>query len=211
MRIAPAKVEAIKASHKLTTQQQVFVDKLADANIPVGYWFLTMAKFAGSEAIKTSATEYIANIKEHYAAGHHICFAGTYGIGKTYAISSILKTALIGGSTAYYTSLPEMSHMMTSRERDRYLDLCIRSDFLGLDEIDGRHFASTDEAQSFFGAMIEKVIRSRVQNQLPIIMATNHKNPAAAFVGQHGKVIESLLAPSCKVITAIGLDHRKKA
>lgn len=210
MKVAEAKVEAVKASRKLTTQQQVFVDKLAEANIPVGYWFLPMSKFAGSEAIKLAANDYIENLKPHYAAGHNICFAGNYGIGKTYAICSILKSALIGGSTAYYTSLPEMSHMMTSKERDRYLNMCIRSDFLGLDEIDARHFSASDEAQSFFGSMIEKVVRSRIQNQLPLILATNQKNPAAAFAGQHGRVIESLLSPSCKVVTGLGLDFRKK-
>jgi DNA replication protein DnaC len=217
MRISEERAAEIKKARNLTVSQQVFVDKMAAANIPVAYWFLPFSSFSGSDDIKTAVAAYMGTAESNYSAlvekcqsGKGICFAGNYGVGKTYAICSILKTALLAGKTVYYTSLPEMSTMLTSRDKDAYLSNCIKSEFLAIDEMDSRHYSSSEEAQNFFGSMVEKIIRSRVQNRLPLLIGTNHKSPVLAFSGQHSRVLDSLLSQTCDVVVALGKDYRKK-
>jgi DNA replication protein DnaC len=165
MKIAEAKVAAFKQQHQLNYLEESFVDSMARANIPVTYWLLPFSKFQGPTEIKDVTEKYIGTLKERYLNGSNLCFAGNYGVGKTYAISSILKSALRCNYTAYYTSIPDLPLYATGPQKDQYLDLCMRSDFLGLDELDGRHFSQTEEAQAFFGAIVEKILRYRVQIQ----------------------------------------------
>jgi len=210
VRIPPNKAQAFKEQHKLTMQQHQFVDAMADANIPVAYWLLPMSSFVGSDDIKSTVIQYVTQLKINYNDGTGFIFAGPYGVGKTYGMCSVLKSALRAGHTAYYTSITDMSLYLGSRQtRDEYLRLCTKTDFLAFDEIDSRHIPTSDEARSFFGSAVEKIIRERVQNKLPTLFATNHESLKPVFDGQYGRAILSLLAPVSKTVTALGQDYRQ--
>ena len=193
------------------TRREQLIDAMADSNIPVGYWFLPMSKFEGPPNVKKVVELYKSEIGTNYDSGKGLCFTGQYGTGKTYSISSILKHALINGYSAYYTTLLDLGHYMSDfKYSDSFYHTATRCDFLALDEIDSRHFSDSDDAQRFFGSNLERVVRYRTQNKLPILIATNNSNLKEVFVGQYSRVLDSLIAQSLKVVPALGKDFRKK-
>jgi len=188
------------------------IDKLADANIPVIYWTLKMKDFIGPLNLKNITTDYISSLQGNYANGLGICFVGSYGTGKSTAGCAILKNALMHGYSAYYTTLTDMiSYMMDFDTKSEFSSLTTRTDFLFIDEVDSRHFSSSDEAQKVFGSNFERVIRYRVQNQLPTIIASNNSSLEEVFSGQYSRVVESLTSSTVTVVPSLGKDIRKGA
>lgn len=189
-------------------KKQMFVDMMADSNIPVRYWFLKFKDFAGSPLIKEDTQKYIEDIKNNFLNGQNLCFVGTYGTGKTYSICSIMKKALMHGFSTYYTSLTDIvTYSMDYQYKNEFAIKTTRCDFLAIDEVDSRHMSESEEAQRLFGSAFEKIIRYRVQNALPVLIATNNASLDDVFSGQHKRVIESL-GSSLKVVAAVGKDFR---
>jgi len=211
MKIPKNKVIEFKEAEKLSAAAHQFIDQLSEANIPVTYWKLPMSKFVGSEDISKNVLGYVADIKRNYSEGKGLVFAGPYGVGKTYGLCSILKSAIRQGWTAYYTSLPDVSMYATSKlYREDYMRACMKSDFLVIDEMDARHMKDSEDAKNFFGSLIEKILRERTQNLLPTFFATNHDSLEPVFNGQHARAVSSLLAPCTCSIVVLGQDFRKK-
>lgn len=188
-----------------------FIDAMAASNIPANYWFLKFSTFHGSEHIKKYTVAYVSDMKANFKKGEGLCFAGNLGTGKTMAICSILKTALKNSYTAYYTTLSDLPHYFMDRKySDEYFDLCSRSDFLAIDEVDARHISSSEESNKLFATFFERIIRYRLQNSLPMLLGTNHPDLTGIFKGQHLKAIDSLLSQKIKLVPALGKDFRKK-
>jgi DNA replication protein DnaC len=189
-------------------KKQMFVDLMADSNIPIKYWFLKLKDFSGSPIIKDATQNYIDNLKDNFLNGQSLCFVGTYGTGKTYSICSIMKKALISGFSAYYTSLTDIvTYSMDYQYKNEFAIKTTQCDFLAIDEVDSRHMSDSDEAQRLFGSAFEKIIRYRTQNALPTLIATNNSSLEEVFSGQHKRVVESL-GSSLKVVAALGKDFR---
>lgn len=188
--------------------QRQFVDKMADASIPVLYWSLKMSDFSGATSIKTAVDLYIGKLGENFKLGKNLCLSGTLGTGKTYSLTNILKSALAKDFSAYYVSLPELVGLLTNpATKHSAADFLSGVDFLAIDEVDSRHIAQSDAAQDFYGASFEKILRTRLQNLLPTLMATNNASLDEAFNRQFKKTVESLSA-SCIMVAAFGKDHR---
>lgn len=188
-----------------------FVDKLADANVPAGYWFLKMKDFRGPVNLKNATQKYISNLGDNFSQGNCICFTGTLGTGKTYSSCAVLKRALMLDYDAYYTTLTDLVFYLTDYElKKQYYSRVSRADFLCIDEIDSRHLGDSEQAEGFFGRTFERIIRYRLQNQLPIILATNNAGLEEAFAGQFKKVVESLSRASTIVVPALGPDYRMR-
>lgn len=188
-----------------------FIELMADANIPTAYWFLKMSNFKGPENVRQAVKEYKENIDQNYLQGKGLCFTGQYGTGKTYSICALLKNALIRDYTAYYTSLLDVGHYMTNfKYSDKFYHLVTRCDFLAIDEVDSRHFSDSDDAQRYFGSNLERIVRYRAQNNLPILIGTNNASLKEVFTGQYSRVIDSLLNQAAAVVPALGKDYRKK-
>ena len=186
----------------------MFIDLMADANIPSKYWFLKFADFKGAPNIKTTVEKYVENLNSNFLQGQSLCFVGTYGTGKTYSIAYLLKMAMINNFTAYYTSLTDVvNYSLDFSWRDIYFNKVMKSDFLAIDEVDSRHISSSEEAQKLFGSSFEKIIRYRTQNALPTLIATNNSSLDEVFTGQYKRVVESL-SSSMTVVAALGKDIR---
>lgn len=192
------------------TKKSQMIESLADANIPVVYWFLKMKDFKGPKNLKDKTIEYITKIEERYMSGNGLCLVGTYGTGKTTAACAVLKNALIKGYTAYYTTLNDLISGLTDYStKTEFYWTVTKADFLCIDEVDSRHFSDSDEAHAMFGSNFERVIRYRTQNNLPIIVASNNASIEEVFTGQWRRVVDSLL-DSSEVVPALGKDVRKK-
>jgi len=190
---------------------RTFIDSMADASIPEAYWLLSYKDFSGHKSIKEGTESYIANINENYRGGKSLCYAGSLGTGKTMSATTIMKSALKHGYTAYYTTLSDMAFYLTDNTyKTTFYHKLIGTDFLCVDEVDSRHFADTENSENFFGRSFERVFRYRVQNRMPIVFATNHSSLNEAFTGQFRKVFDSIGSESVKTINAIGTDYRAK-
>lgn len=187
-----------------------FIDLLAEANIPVSYWFLQLKDFKGSEHIKNTTIGYIANMADNFNDGKNLIYMGQYGVGKTYAICSLLKSALIKKYSVYYTSMLDLVHYLSDYTTQKmFYGILVNVDILAIDEVDSRHFSNSDQAQQYFGSSLERIIRYRQQNKLPTLIASNNNDVSEIFTGQYKKVIDSLLSVSTEIVPAIGKDFRK--
>lgn len=186
-----------------------FIDLMAEANIPCAYWELSYRNFSGAPNIKVAVEDYAKNIDENFASGKCIAFAGTMGTGKTFSLCTLMKQIILKEYTTYYTSMSDMMMYLTDPQHKRDFHRLVSSvDFLCIDEVDSRHFASSDLSESFAGRTFERVIRHRIQNRLPMLIATNEARLENAFTGEFKKVVESLASINTTVVPALGKDYR---
>ena len=185
------------------------VDRLAEANIPVNYWFFKMQNYKEGEA-KKAILAYIEDIENKLSSGTGLCLAGSYGTGKTTGLCSVLKNAIFRNYTAYYTTMNDLIfYLMDYNTKDEYHYLVTKCQFLVIDEVDARHFSNSEEAQKVLGSNFEKIVRYRIQNSLPVLVGTNHASLEEAFSGQYRRVIESLMLAKMQTVSVLGKDQRK--
>jgi DNA replication protein DnaC len=185
------------------------IQRYYDANIPVDYWFRDMGKFKGSKTLNKTYNEVIKSVDNAYSDGTRICFAGQYGIGKTMICACILKRVVeTGRYSALYVNLTDIVNLLTSQSSDKLeaRKMLLSVDFLVVDEFDNR-FMGTENAADLFGRMLEPVLRSRIQNQLPLFLCTNSPNVAASFTGSLRASIESLMK-TVRIVPVLDKDHR---
>jgi len=193
-----------------TTKIHRMIDKMSDANIPAGYWFLTMDKFEGSPKLKEIVDDYVANLQNYYMEGRSICLAGNQGTGKTMSSICILKEALKKDFSAYYTTAADMLSDLSDKETSSIRSHLKNVDFLVIDELDSRFFTS-DSMREFFSGKYELIFRHRAHNQLPTILCTNEtQDILRVFYGPGVQSIDSLNNQYLKVYPVVGKDFRKR-
>jgi DNA replication protein DnaC len=182
--------------------------RYSEANIPVRYWELEMNNFSGDDVLKKHYEDVVKDLKKTYQKGTGLCFAGSFGLGKTMVCSNILKRAVEKGFSALYVTLTDIVSVSTSNERYEARNELISVDFLVIDEFDPRYMGNTDTASDFFGRIVEDIFRTRSQNCLPTFMCTNSQSLTDAF---HGTIKESIssLMNEVNTIIVLGSDHRK--
>jgi DNA replication protein DnaC len=184
------------------------VDKMAEAEIPVDYWFRRMKDFYGDVNFKNVILEYVNDISGQYSNGLVHCFAGPRGTGKTFSACQILKESIKKGYTSYYITMIDAVSKLLSSESHQFRKFLKQCDFLVLDEVDQRFFPSQG-SQDLYGNHFEYMIRTRTQNKLPTIMCTNSEDISQIFGGEFKRSFESLNAQFVKVLRAGGKDVRK--
>lgn len=192
----------------------IAINRYAESNIPIEYWSLKMERdFKGDARLLAKYEEYTKDMKESYINGTSICFAGGHGLGKTMTITCILKKASQKGFTCLYTTLSDIVSVLTQGGgEDKFLarrELAL-VDFLAIDEFDPR-FMPSENAADLYARSLESVFRTRSQNKLPTLMATNSPNPIESFSGPLRASIDSLMKGYLKVFAvAPGRDFRKE-
>lgn len=193
------------------TKIYALIDKMEEANIPVGYWFLTMDQFKGSPKLQEIVEGYIANLKANYMDGKSICLAGSQGTGKTMSSICILKSALKQGFSVHYTTASDMLSELTDFKNSHDARQTLRTtDFLLIDELDSRFFTS-DSVKELFSGIYENIFRYRAHNQLPTIICTNETEGILnVFFGAGRQSIDSLNNQYLKIYPIVGKDYRKQ-
>lgn len=146
-----------------------------------------------------------------YINGLSFCLAGTHGVGKTLTVTNILKSIIAKKFTGLYTTLGDIVSVLTTASgEDKFITRkeLTEVDFLVIDEFDSR-FVATESAADLFGRTLEHILRSRLQNKLPIIMVSNSPNPVETFNGSLRESLGSLMN-QVPLIPIIGEDFRKK-
>lgn len=188
------------------------LNKQFESNIPIEYWDLSMKNFKGFPPLLEQYNEYVKDIKKSYLDGKSICFAGNHGTGKTLTMNSILKVAAFKGYSCLYTSLSDVVSVLTSAPQDEKYAArkeLLSVDFLALDEFDNRFFSS-ENAADLFARTLEGIFRTRANNKLPLLMATNSPNALNAFNGPLKESLKSLMSGYMEVFTVLGEDFRGK-
>jgi len=193
------------------TKLYAMVDKLDEANIPAGYWFLTMDKFSGSPKLKEVVTKYIEQLQENYMAGKSICLAGNQGTGKTMSSVCVLKSAIKAGFSVYYTTASDMLQELTDyRNSYEARNILKQVDFLLIDELDSRFFTS-DSVKELFSGIYENIFRHRAHNELPTIICTNETDGILnVFYGPGKQSIDSLNKQYLTIYPVVGKDFRRQ-
>jgi DNA replication protein DnaC len=194
------------------TRVLALVDKMEEANIPMGYWFLNMKSFQGSDRLREIVDSYIEHVQENYMSGASVCFAGNQGTGKTMSSICILKEALKKNLSAYYITASDILNEMTDSKTSYHMRKLLReTDFLVIDELDSRFFVS-DSAKELFSSIYENIFRFRSHNTLPTIVCTNETDEILnVFYGPAVQSIKSLNHQYLSIYPVAGSDFRKKA
>ena len=187
------------------------IQRYAQANIPVDYWFLDMCDFRGDKVLKKRYEEIVSDIPKAYKKGMRMRLAGKHGVGKTMACACVLKRVVETGQySALYVNMTDIVNIMASPDvESKYAArrLLLSIDFLVIDEFDSR-FIGTDNAADLFGRILEPTIRARVQNQLPLLLCTNTTKVEEAFNGPLRDSIRSLMH-MVRLVPVLGADFRQ--
>lgn len=186
--------------------------KYYNANIPVDYWFREIDdKFMGGKGLVKHYNNIAVDIRKAYVKGVKLCFAGVHGSGKTMTCACILKRAVeTNRYNALYVNFTDIINVLASTNDDNKQTarkLLLEIDFLVIDEVDTRYIGS-DKAADLFGRIFEPIIRTRIQNQLPLFMCTNSPNITDGFSGALEVGINSLMNV-IRIVPVLGKDYRE--
>lgn len=183
-----------------------------EANIPVEYWELSMEKnFSGSQSLMDWYKENL-DVDSFYTKGNGVCLAGQHGTGKTMTLSCLLKRASHKTYNCLYTTLSDMVAVLTSNNYDDRSDArreLLLTDFLFIDEFDSRFFAQGNSSE-LFGKILENILRTRSQNQIPTLFASNSPDPINGFNGALKQSLSSLFNGYIQIVPILGKDFRKQ-
>ena len=189
------------------------INRYAESNIPIEYWGLKMSKdFVGDPRLKEKYDEYVLDIRQSYVSGRSICFAGQHGLGKSMTATAILKKCCLKNYSCLYSDISNIVSIFTQGQaEDKYLARreLLMVDFLMIDEIDQRFFKQSDAANETFARTLEFIIRSRTQNKLPVLMATNSPQIKEAFANLFKDSISSIMNKIEMFSVMPGNDFRK--
>lgn len=187
------------------------IQRYAQANIPVDYWFLDMYDFRGDKVLKKRYDEIVSDIPRAYKKGTRMCLAGKHGVGKTMMCACVLKRVVETGKfNALYVNMTDIVNIMASPDAEKKYAArkqLLSVDFLAIDEFDSR-FIGTDNASDLFGRILEPTIRARIQNQLPLLLCTNTTKVEEAFNGPLRDSIRSLMH-LVRRVPVLGADFRQ--
>lgn len=186
------------------------IQKYSEAGIPASYWTASFNNFKGDSSYAELVRGVISNIDSVYDSGRSYMFAGPLGVGKTFGISSILKMALCKEYSARYSSMVEVINQILSGGNSNAVAELLKYDFLAIDEFDNRWIFPSEKSEQIFGSTMEYILRSRFQNGLPTILATNNAEIDDILTGMHGKAFASLRSQYMETVFLSGKDFRKR-
>lgn len=159
------------------------------------YQRLTWEDYTGDPKAKELCDEYLKNHEMYVARGIGIMLSGMYGVGKTMALSLLLKDLMKLGYKVYSTTFAAMVDSFTagwnSEQDKKHFNLKMRSSqILLLDDL-GKEFKTKNAlAETTF----DSVLRFRVQNSKPTFLTTNMSRTEMRT--GYGSAILSLLTES---------------
>ena len=183
-----------------------------NSNIPVDYWYRDMGDFIGPSILMKHYKDVTADIKQSFKAGKMAMFAGSHGIGKSFCSTCILKRAVEKGYSSLYVNLVDIINVLLSSPNDiknSARELLLSIDYLVIDEFDTR-FMVSDKAADLFGSIVETIIRTRIQNRMPLFMCTNSIKVEDSFSGPLKASMESLMKVIKLVPVLGGKDAREE-
>lgn len=161
------------------------------------------------EAFDGDVARYCEKLHRARRKGYGLLLMGENGTGKSIFASWVLMRAIEAGYSAYYTTMPDFDHNLKRGFGDRVLserlEWCLSSDFVAIDELAKEQFK---EGDSFSRVQLERVLKSRFDNRLPTLLATNATREELAKT--YGESIGSILDGKYREIVLDPGDFREK-
>lgn len=182
------------------------------SNVPLKYWEREISDVTDPN-VRRVIEQYVEKIDKAIAKGIGLYFHGNQGTGKTLAACLILKEALRRGYKVYFTMLTEVLEKYCDGRYDRdartqFAEHILGADILVLDDIDKGYIS---DKTTFIDSAYDYVLRTRSNNNLPIIFTSNMKKEQ--FTAQKGlsfgSSMFSLLTEHSKDVMVTGKDRRK--
>ena len=180
------------------------------AGIGIVYQRLSWDDFEGSDSLRTMAEAYLKKASGYVNNGVSIILYGDLGVGKTMALTLLLKDLVKAGYDCYSTTFTSMIDMFTagwkSREDQKlYQRRVTQSQILLLDDLGKEMKTSTKLSESTF----DSLLRTRVQNARPIFLTTNMT--LEDMKAGYGNAVFSLMQENAIMLSVAGDDFRPKA
>lgn len=177
------------------------------SNIPSEYHDLSLDDFFGEnrDEIVSIIMEYIERFNDNFHYGLGITFTGSYGTGKTFAMSCILKELTKQGRDTFFVTFDELvmafGQTWQNGAAKHLTDVLKKTEILGLDELktDGRN------ENGFLSDALQNIIRHRTSNMFPTLMTTNLTPEAQE---KHFGKAFSLLSAKNELVMLSGKDSR---
>lgn len=129
----------------------------------------------------------------------------------TMACACILKRIVETDKfSALYVNLHDIISVMLNSQPDvktQAKEILLNVDFLVIDEVDSR-FMPTENAADLFGRILEPILRTRIQNRMPLFFCTNTSKVEDSFSGPLQASIQSLMY-LVKTVPVIGGDDAR--
>jgi len=164
--------------------------------------------FSGDKNLLKIYNDAVDDLPKTYNDGTSLCLAGSFGVGKSFTVTNILKRAVEKGYSGQYVNLTDIISATKSPDSYEARKTLIKVDFLVIDEFDPRYIAN-ENSSDFFGRVLEDIMRNRFQNKQPVFMCTNALDPINAFSGTLKQSITSLMN-YVSLVPVLGSDFRKK-
>jgi len=181
-----------------------------EACIPRAFWNIKDKDIKYNRDVFTQVIQKYANkLDIALQNGYGLSLSSDNGTGKTTFLCYILLESIKKGRSTYYTTLPQLSYDLKRAFGDvqhaRRLEMfLLTSDFLVVDEFGAEQ---NRNASDFLSSEITRIIKDRIDNQLPVLIGTNLD--LAALEHAYGATIASMLQLNQSVALTPG-DFRKE-
>lgn len=190
-------------------QLQLYKHYLA-AGIGENYQRLSWDDYEGDPKLKKALDRYLQEHERFATRGVGVLLYGSYGVGKTFASTLLLKDLVKLGYRCYSTTFAAMIEMFTAgwrnQEEQRFFQQnVVRSDILLLDDV-GRELRTRNKLSE---STFDDTLRQRVQNGRPTFITTNMS--LGEMQEGYGSAILSLLREVSMNYELKGTDFRPTA
>lgn len=167
------------------------------ANIPYRYQRFDWDEFDTQPEARCEIEKYISNLDNSIKTGIGIYIHSKgLGTGKTLIACHILKEAIKQGYKAYFCQFFDLVNISDDKiGRNLLENQLFNCDIICIDDVVNSKIS--EKQSDFFRYMLEKVIRDRVHNAMPIIMTSNLNSEK--LLKEYDRVF-SLLVSSCYTI-----------
>lgn len=180
------------------------------AGIGVAYQRLSWDDYEGDPVLRQVIDRYLEGHENFVARGVGLILHGSFGTGKTFAATMLLKDLVKLGYDCYSTTFASMIEMFTAgwrsdADRRYFQEKVVLSDVLLLDDLGKELRRKNGLSESTF----DDVLRRRVQDGRPTFLTTNMTRRELSE--GYGGAILSLLREVSIAHEVSGVDYRTSA
>ena len=178
--------------------------------LPSRYWTAKYSQISEGEH-KVVVGRYLVGLPSLLRRGIGMVLSGDNGVGKTSIAAVCLKNARKHGATGLF--LTAHDYLSGVMNRVRFDDSCTCEerakavDFLVLDELGKEPIVAANERDGF-AAMIEDLVRTRVNNLRCTVITTNVDKDALEL--RYGKSFIALMKGTVSYVVVTGVSHRDR-
>lgn len=168
----------------------------ANAGVGLTYMRISWDMYFGDEAIHKFCKDYEENLKAYKENDIGMLLLGSNGIGKTTAMSLLIKDLVLRKQKCFFTTYTKLITMLgdsfySQDARKVYNDRIINSTFLAIDDV-GKEMTNRLTTNT-----IDNVLRERIQASRPTFITSNLTR--GELLDEYGKSSFSLLMEAAKI------------